>query len=221
MNMPISEVYNCDCLEYMKSLPDKYFDLCVADPPYGIKADVTQQKRGGKKYGKALCVSKIYNKSNWDSQAPSVELFNEILRVSKYAIIFGANHFISKIPYDSSCWIVWDKDNGCNSYADCELAWTNFSTAVRKFRHKWHGMLQENMKHKEERIHPTQKPVALYSWILDNYANGGVRYLTHSSAQAQAELLHTRKAMTFMPASWIRTITMHRRSVSERSASAK
>lgn len=201
--MPISEVYNCDCLEYMKSLPDKYFDLCVADPPYGIKADVTQQERGGKKRGKALCVSKIYNKSNWDSQAPSVELFNEILRVSKYAIIFGANHFISKIPYDSSCWIVWDKDNGCNGYADCELAWTNFSTAVRKFRHKWHGMLQENMKHKEERIHPTQKPVALYSWILDNYAMGGVLgvYLTLFSAQVHQGLLHTKRDLTFTVAS--------------------
>lgn len=171
--MPISEVYNVDCLEYMRSLPDKHFDLTIADPPYGIGADVRQQNRAGKKAKGALCKSKSYKPSDWDRQPPSAELFNELLRVSKNAIIWGANHFISKLPYDSSCWIVWDKDNGCNTYADCELAWTNFNTAVRKFRHKWHGMFQENMKHKEERIHPTQKPIALYAWILDNYAIGG------------------------------------------------
>lgn len=171
--MPISEVYNCDCLEYMRSLPDKCFDLCIADPPYGINADVRQQNRAGKKSKGALCASKSYKQSNWDNCAPNNDLFSEILRVSKNAIIWGANHFISKIPYDSSCWIVWDKDNGSNSYADCELAWTNFGTAVRKFRYKWHGMFQENMKLKEVRIHPTQKPVALYAWLLDNYAMGG------------------------------------------------
>jgi site-specific DNA-methyltransferase (adenine-specific) len=171
--MPISEVYNCDCLEYMRSIPDKFFDLCIADPPYGIGADVRQQNRAGKKSKGALCESKSYKSSDWDRQAPSVELFNEILRVSKNAVVWGANHFISKLPYDSSCWIVWDKDNGVNSYADCELAWTNFNSAVRKFRYKWHGMFQENMGHKEERIHPTQKPIVLYGWLLDKYAIGG------------------------------------------------
>lgn len=171
--MPVSEVYNCDCLEYMKSLPDKYFDLCIADPPYGIKADIKQFKRGGKKSKNAKCASKCYKQSNWDVASPSLELFNEVFRVSKNAIIFGANHFIEKIPYNSSCWIVWNKDNGSNTYADCELAWTNFHSAVRIFKYKWHGMLQENMKNKEIRIHPTQKPVALYSWLLDNYAMGG------------------------------------------------
>lgn len=168
-----SVVFNCDCIEYMRTVPDKYFDLCVADPPYGINADIKQQKRGGKKAGNAKCASKTYAKTNWDNQAPSAELFNEILRVSKNAIIWGANHFISKLPHDSSCWIVWGKDNGDNSYADCELAWTNFKSAVRKFKYKWHGMLQEDMKHKEVRIHPTQKPIALYGWILDKYAMGG------------------------------------------------
>jgi site-specific DNA-methyltransferase (adenine-specific) len=76
------------------------------------------------------------------------------------------------MPHDSSCWLVWDKDNTGN-FADCELAWTSFDTAVRKFQWRWNGMLQQNMKDKEERIHPTQKPVALYDWILQNYAKRG------------------------------------------------
>lgn len=171
--MAESIVYNVDCLEYMKSLPDKYFDLSICDSPYGIKADKRQANRGGKRHGNALCESKSYAESDWDLEAPSREVFDEILRVSKNTIIWGANHFISKIPYDSSCWIVWDKDNGNNGYADCELAWTTFNTAVRKFKYKWHGMLQENMKNKEVRIHPTQKPVELYGWLLRTYAKEG------------------------------------------------
>jgi site-specific DNA-methyltransferase (adenine-specific) len=77
------------------------------------------------------------------------------------------------MPYSSPCWIVWDKDNGENDFADCELAWTSFKTAVRKAKFKWQGMLQGDMKHKEHRIHPTQKPVALYRWLLENYAKPG------------------------------------------------
>lgn len=82
----------------------------------------------------------------------------------------GANHFISKMPFDSSCWIVWDKVNGDNDFADCELAWTSFDTAVRRITYRWNGMLQQNMKNKEHRIHPTQKPIALYGWLLSRYA---------------------------------------------------
>ena len=100
-----------------------------------------------------------------------------MIRVSKNQVIWGANHFISKIPFDSSCWIVWDKDNGKTDFADCELAYTSFKTAVRKFKYKWQGMLQENMKNKEVRIHPTQKPVALYKWLLRNYAKKGDKIL--------------------------------------------
>jgi site-specific DNA-methyltransferase (adenine-specific) len=95
------------------------------------------------------------------------------MRVSKNQIIWGANHFIERIPYGSPCWIVWDKDNGKSDFADCELAWTSFKKAVRKIKYRWHGMLQENMKNKEVRIHPTQKPVKLYEWLLLNYAQPG------------------------------------------------
>ena len=168
MSVITSKVFNIDCLEYMKTLPDKYFDLCIADPPYGIGEDGVKNHSRGK-----LAKAKQYTPKEWDKATPNIEFFDEMLRVSKNAIIWGANHFISKIPYDSSCWIVWDKDNGKTDFADCELAWTNFKTSVRKFKYKWQGMLQENMKNKEIRIHPTQKPVALYSWILDNYAKEG------------------------------------------------
>lgn len=165
---PVSEILNMDCLEYMKSLPDKHFDLCIADPPYGIGESRKKNNSRGK-----LAKAKSYTVKGWDDEAFDVSFFNEILRVSKHAIIWGANHFISKLPYDSSCWIVWDKENGENDFADCELAWTNFKTAVRRFKFRWQGMLQGNMKNKEERIHPTQKPVALYSWLLKNYGKEG------------------------------------------------
>lgn len=171
LDNPDSIYVNCDCMAGMRNFSDKYFDLAIIDPPYGINA--SNYKRGGNKYGKALAKSKVYTCKDWDGAAASNEYFEELFRVSKNQIIFGANHFISKIPYDSSCWIVWDKKNGNNAYADCELAWSSFKTSVRIFRYRWHGMLQENMKCKEIRIHPTQKPIALYEWILDKYAKPG------------------------------------------------
>lgn len=164
----ISEVYNMNCMCYMKSLPDKFFDLCLVDPPYGIKEDGKKNHSRGR-----IAKAQEYAPKDWDKEAMPKEFFDELIRVSKNQIIWGANHFISRIPYDSPCWIVWDKDNGATDFADCELAWTSFKTATRKFKYKWQGMLQENMKNKERRIHPTQKPVALYCWLLENYAIGG------------------------------------------------
>ena len=162
-----------DCMVGMKQFPDKYFELAIVDPPYGINMD------GGKIGGGKCGTAKNYTKKQWDDKPPDKSYFDELIRVSKNQIIWGANHFISRIPYDSSCWIVWDKDNTGN-FADCELAWTSFNTAVRKYRYRWNGMLQENMKNKEIRIHPTQKPVALYKWLLKNYANKGDKILdTH------------------------------------------
>lgn len=165
--VPFSEVYLEDCAEALKRFNDNHFDLAIVDPPYGINVAKTG-KVGGNNAGKA----KDYGAKEWDKQPPNDEYFRQLFRVSKNQIVWGANHFISKMPFDSSCWIVWDKDNSGN-FADCELAWTSFDTAVRKFQWRWNGMLQQNMKDKEERIHPTQKPVALYEWILQNYAERG------------------------------------------------
>jgi site-specific DNA-methyltransferase (adenine-specific) len=149
----------------MKRYADNHFDLAIVDPPYGIDINNQSQGKGG---GVAKKIE--YTKKDWDKQAPNIDYFNELIRVSKNQIIWGANHFIEKIPYNATCWIVWNKENGETDFADCELAWTSFETAVRIFKWKWSGMLQQNMKDKEQRIHPTQKPVALYQWILDKYA---------------------------------------------------
>lgn len=165
--MPISETYLIDNLEYMRTVPDKFFELTVADPPYGINM-MNFNNSSRSKQAKA----KNYKKID-DSQPPSQEYFDELFRISKNQIIFGANHFIDLIPFRSSCWIVWDKVNATNDFADCELAWSSFNTAVRKFTFAWNGMIQGDMKNKEIRIHITQKPVVLYKWILSNYAKAG------------------------------------------------
>ena len=170
---PKSEVHLIDCMEYMRQIPDKFFGLCLCDPPYGIGADKNQITKAKKRQGNSKAAWKDYGNAIWDTNAPTQEFFDEVIRVSRNQIIWGANHFISRIPYDSPCWIVWDKDNGASDFADCELAWTSFPTAVRRFRYRWAGMLQENMKNKEERIHPCQKPVALYGWILNTFGKKG------------------------------------------------
>lgn len=154
--MAISEVYNIDCMEYMKNIPDKFFNLAIVDPQYGIGEDGKSNHSRSK-----LAKAKQYTPKHWDNEPMSPQYFKELFRVSKNQIIWGANHFITRINKDSPCWIVWDKDNGANDFADCELAFTSFPNAVRKFKYRWHGMLQENMKNKEIRIHPTQKPVDL------------------------------------------------------------
>lgn len=176
--MLISEVYNVNCMEYMKGIPDKFFDLAIVDPPYGIKEDGSKNHTRSKITDSRDYAPYIGN----DSKPPDADYFIELFRVSKDQVIWGANHFIDNIPnsHNSSCWIVWDKDNGNNDFADCELAWTSFPCAVRKFKYRWHGMLQENMSNKEVRIHPNQKPVALYAFILNKFAKSGYKILdTH------------------------------------------
>jgi site-specific DNA-methyltransferase (adenine-specific) len=175
-------LHNIDCMEYMKSLPDNAFDLAIVDPPYGIDAAKT-----GKVGGNKLGIAKDYGAKNWDANAPDENYFIELKRISKNQIIWGANHFISNIKNASSpCWIVWDKQNTGN-FADCELAYTSFETAVRKFSFMWNGMLQGDMKNKENRIHPTQNPVKLYEWLLTNYAKQGDKILdTHLGSGSHA-----------------------------------
>lgn len=166
--------YNMDCMEGMKQFPDKFFDLAIPDPQYGIR-----EARNNNSSRSCLAISKNYDIREWDDKRPDFEYFKELLRISKNQIILGGNYFADLLPA-SSCWIVWDKDNGENDFADCELAWTSFDTAVRKFKWKWHGMLQQDMKHKEIRIHRNQKPVALYRWLLQNYAKPGIKLIdTH------------------------------------------
>lgn len=179
--------YNMDCMDGMKEFPDKYFDLAVIDPPYGIGENGSKNKSRGK-----IAKAKDYKTfAGKDAAPPDNKFFKELFRISKNQIIFGANHFISRIPFDSSCWIVWDKNNGNSDFADCELAWTSFKSAVRKFKYTWQGMLQEDMKNKEFRIHPTQKPVALYRWIFEKYAEKGMKILdTHVGSASSLIAAH-------------------------------
>jgi len=178
-----------DCMEFMRNVPDKYYSLSVVDPPYGsenIIGGYTSGKGGG------ISSQKKYHNELWNQIAPSEAYFIELLRVSQKCIIWGANHFIENIPNpNSSCWIVWNKQNGDNSFADCEIAWTNFETAVRLFEFKWQGMLQGDMKNKETRIHPTQKPVALYKWLLTKYAKQGDKIFdSHGGSMSIAIACH-------------------------------
>jgi site-specific DNA-methyltransferase (adenine-specific) len=169
-----TKVYNLDCMEGMRQFPDQYFELAIIDAPYGINGDSHRQNQSRGKLAK----SKKYHAALWDQPAPNEMYYEELSRVSINQIIWGGNHF-GNMPA-SSCWIVWDKLNRTTDFADCELAWTSFDTAVRKFSYNWNGMWQEDMKNKEVRIHPTQKPVALYKWLLKNYAKEGDKILdTH------------------------------------------
>jgi len=181
------DLRNCDNMELMAEYPDNHFDLAIVDPPYGIgESGKTNKTRG------LLAVPKDYKSfSGDDIKCPDKEYFDELFRVSKNQIIWGSNHFIERINKNSSCWIVWDKENGTTDFADSELAWTSFKTAVRNFKFRWNGMLQKDMKNKEFRIHPTQKPKALYKWLLQNYAKEGDKILdTHLGSGSIAIACH-------------------------------
>lgn len=151
-----------DCLEFMKTLPDKCIDLIVTDPPYGINADKGTVGFGSSETGKKYS-------GDWDSKTPNKEVFDEILRISKNAIIFGGNFFTDKLPVNGH-WIVWDKKGSIqfdNPFGDCELAWTNINKkSVKKYVVIQQGFVAEE----RDRFHPTQKPVSLFNRIISDYS---------------------------------------------------
>ncbi len=176
--------YNIDCMEYMKALPDKSIDLCLADPPYFSGPE----RRGhyGSKVSK-IGVHRDYPISpHWE--VPGEELFREICRVAKRWIVWGCNYFEFAFPPGR---IIWDKCNQGSSFSDCEIAATNCHKSVRLIRYMWNGMMQgksiteghimqSDKSLNEKRIHPTQKPVFLYEWLLMKYAQPGDQILdTH------------------------------------------
>ena len=151
--------YNADNMDIMKQYPDKYFDLALVDPPYGINVNVSMGRRKGDKK------SDYHKFSGNDSSIPNKEYFTELFRISKNQIIWGGNYMTEYLK-PSPCWILWDKGFSENvTFAQFEMAWTSFSSSAKKY--------DFNAAANNDRIHPTQKPVQLYDWILKNYAKEG------------------------------------------------
>jgi len=165
--MPESTVLNIDCLEFMRTCKDKQFSLAVCDPPYGIGADIKNSKREFKSK-KSATISNDFGGQIWDNNIPNDEYFNELVRISEKQIIWGANYFGL-----TGGMLYWHKNVTMPTYSTGELAWLSWLQKIDYVCITWHGMLQENMSDKEHRIHPTQKPVDLYKWLLHNYAKEG------------------------------------------------
>jgi len=153
---------NCDNMELMARYEDNHFDLAIVDPPYGIGADKANNSNNGN-FG-----FNKYHSTDWDSSRPNLEYFNELKRVSRNQIIWGANYFTEFLE-NKMCWIVWDKKQDNFSFSDGELAYTSFDAKLKFFR------CSRSFARNSEggRIHPTQKPIALYKWLLSNYAKEG------------------------------------------------
>ena len=177
-----------DCMDLMRETPDNFYQLAIVDPPYFSEyakqnytgADVT--KMGIKRQTKKI--------EHWE--IPNKDYFDELLRVSKNQIIWGCNYYAKHI--ESFGRIVWDKANDSSTFSKCELASHSFGLRVDCFRFMWNGMLQGDMKNKQKRIHPTQKPIQLYEWLLINYANEGDKILdTHLGSASSAIAAHRLK----------------------------
>jgi site-specific DNA-methyltransferase (adenine-specific) len=172
-------------MEVMEQWPDNHFDLLIADPPYGINVNNNMGRRKGDR-------PSPYKKAYWDKVSPPKEVFDEMIRVSKNQVIWGANHFISKIPYDSPCWIMWDKGFSPDvSFAQFELAWTSFTSTSKKYD-----------KHPSDihRIHPTQKPTSLYDFILKTYAKEGDTILDPFVGSGSSRIAAHRAGLDFIGA---------------------
>ena len=173
-----------DSLQALKSYGDNHFDLAIVDPPYGIDmGNKINSVTGGVKH----------TAKDWDKYTPTQEYWDELFRVSKNQIVWGGNYFMSKIKRDSPCWIFWDKNNGDSLFADGDMAWTSFRTPVRIAKIHWCGSAA---KHEtgQNKIHPTQKPIQLYRWLLHNYTSEGDLILdTHLGSGSIAIACHQMK----------------------------
>ena len=171
MKYQLKHFYNIDCMEAMKEIPDKYFDLAIVDPPYGIGIETS-----GTHF-------KQFKTKGWDNSIPSEEYFKELFRVSQNQVIWGGNYFLKYLD-NTKCFLIWDKLIGEGmSFADAELAWTSFQKPTRIKKMSNHN--------KEGKIHPTQKPVALYEWLLNNYAKQGDKILdTHVGSASSLIACH-------------------------------
>jgi site-specific DNA-methyltransferase (adenine-specific) len=172
-----------DCMELMREFPDKHFDLAIVDPPYGIGI-VSQFKKTTESKRSMMRGMNGITGSEWDSSTPDGQYFVELRRVSKNQIIWGGNYFLDHLT-STRCFLSWDKMNGTNNMADFELAWTSFDGSCRRFA------MHHFSAGYDAKIHPTQKPVALYRWLLANYAKEGMKILdTHLGSMSHAIAAH-------------------------------
>ena len=193
-------LYQGDCMVVLATLRDREFDLAITDPPYFDGP----QKSGY--YGKGYSSLGIQRAKHYDSlpqwEVPGPEYFAELARVSKHQIIWGANHFADRFASASPSWIVWDKDNGKSSFADIEMAYCSMECAARLFRYVWNGMHQGqyggDKTQNETRIHPTQKPTALYEWLIDNYAKAGQRLIDTHLGSGSSAVAAQRRGFAFV-----------------------
>ena len=182
MKTDLLDIRNCDCMDMMAEYEDGHFDLAIVDPPYGIGEHGGKARTRGKKEAN-------YVLKNWDNETPDESYFHELVRVSKNQIIWGANYLTINIP-PSMGWICWDKklDNSC--FSDFELAYTSFKRGAKILRHSKNGGSRTAYA-LSNIIHPTQKPVALYKWLLQNYAKEGDKILdTHMGSGSIAIACH-------------------------------
>jgi len=163
----MNKIHHRDCLEFMKQVPDDYFDLILTDPPYGINIAKKGSIGGGSHRAKA----KDFGAKKWDSEIPTKEIFEEMKRISKHQIIFGGNYFIEHLE-NTRCFLTWFKHENLpeRTFANSELAWTNFDKNSNVYCFQWDGFIQQDMANKEKRHHPTQKPTELFKMILRDYA---------------------------------------------------
>lgn len=184
------ELLNVDCMEYMATQKDNAFDLAIVDPPYGIGNDCLKNNATRTKLAKAKKY-KLY--ANNKENRPIHEYFLELKRVSKNQIIWGVNHFANLFDASGSGYIVWDKQTTGN-FSDVEIAYSSFNCSAKKFTYQWNGMLQGNhgdKKKNETRIHPSQKPIALYKWLLQKFSDPGQNILdTHLGSGSSAIAAH-------------------------------
>ena len=156
-----NEVYLIDCMEFMKGVPDKYYELAIVDPPYGFRTEKTG----------ILNFRKGKQEKEWNV-APTAEYFDELKRVSRNQIVWGGNYFPELWVNGCRCFIYWHKGNPVPNFADGELAWTSFDRNAKQFDYRYYGNL-EGKSSAGDKFHPTQKPIALYLWLLNNYAKQG------------------------------------------------
>jgi len=182
------DLRHADCMDVMREFPDKYFDLAIVDPPYGIDCAKTINIKNEKRW---FSGATLHQAKEWDDEIPPADYFIELARVSKHRIIWGGNYFTEHLR-PTKAWIFWSKKetkSQGSKFSDGELAWTSTKNVTRQFDYGWIGIDYCNKDEKKQ--HPTQKPVALYRWLLANYAEPGMKILdTHLGSGSHAIACH-------------------------------